>query len=122
MRKTKEAEAQGLKKLRETNARKGRGEPSKAQKAYNRYVIIITSIEGTEASVLMELYRQRWQIELAFKRLKSLFGYNEIPVNKDQSAQAWFYGKLLLAAVCETWVNKGRFSPSGHSVGSSQTS
>jgi hypothetical protein len=122
VRKTKVAEAQGLKKLRETNARKVRGKPSKAQKAYNRYVIIISSLEGIDASLLMELYRQRWQIELAFKRLKSLFGYSEIPVKKDQSAEAWFYGKLLLAAVCETWVNKGRFSPSGYSAGGSHAS
>jgi hypothetical protein len=122
IRKTEEAEAEGLRKLEETNKRKGRQGPSEAQRAYNRYVIIITSLEGTEASVLMELYRQRWQIELVFKRLKSLFGYNEIPVKKEQSAQAWFYGKLLLAAICETWGNKGRFSPCRQSNGGSSAS
>jgi IS4 transposase len=53
----------------------------------------------------------RWQIELVFKRLKTLFHYNEIPSKLDESAKAWFYGKLLLAALCETAVNKGRFSP-----------
>ncbi|MDR3161280.1 MAG: transposase [Spirochaetaceae bacterium] len=37
----------------------------------------------------------RWQIELAFKRLKSLFGYNEIPMKVEASARAWFYGKLF---------------------------
>ncbi|MDR1904524.1 MAG: hypothetical protein LBQ88_19850 [Treponema sp.] len=47
------------------------------------------------------------------KRLKSLFHYNEIPVKLDRSACAWFYGKLLLAALCETIVNTGRFSPEG---------
>jgi len=29
-----------------------------------------------------------------------------------ESAFSWFYGKLLLAALCETLVNTGRFSPS----------
>jgi IS4 transposase len=53
----------------------------------------------------------RWQIELAFKRLKSLFQYNEIPVKLDQSARAWFYGKVFLTALCERIVNTGRFSP-----------
>jgi IS4 transposase len=53
----------------------------------------------------------RWQIELAFKRLKSLFQYNEIPVKLNKSVRAWFYGKLFLAALCETIVNTGRFSP-----------
>jgi hypothetical protein len=34
------------------------------------------------------------------------------PARVEASARAWFYGKLLLAALCETWVNKRRFSPS----------
>ena len=61
----------------------------------------------------MELYRARWQIEIAFKRLKSLFSYNDVPMDDRENAFAWFYGKLLLAALCETLVNTGRFPPSG---------
>jgi IS4 transposase len=112
MRKTKEAEQKGLETLRKARMRKhGNKELSKAQVAYNRYVIIATSIDAAP-ELILDLYRQRWHIELAFKRLKSLFKYHEIPVHVEQSARAWFYGKLLLAALCETWVNKGRFSPS----------
>jgi len=112
MRKTKEAEEAGLEALRKTQMRKQRNkELSKAQMAYNRYVIVVTSITDASAELILDLYRQRWHIELAFKRLKSLFKYHEIPVHVEQSAWAWFYGKLLLAALCETWVNKGRFSP-----------
>jgi hypothetical protein len=114
MRKSKEAEEKGLESLKKTRMRKyGNKELSEAQIAYNRYVIIVTSIMDVSPELILELYRQRWQIEMAFKRLKSLFGYNEIPVHVEQSALAWFYGKLLLAALCETWVNKGRFSPCG---------
>jgi hypothetical protein len=113
LRKTKEAGQAGLEALRKTQMRKhGNKELSKAQTAYNRYVIIVTSITGAAAEAILNLYRQRWHIELAFKRLKSLFKYHEILVHVEQSARAWFYGKLLLAALCETWVNKGRFSPS----------
>ena len=54
----------------------------------------------------------RWQIELAFKRLKTMFQYGQVPMKLDETCYAWFYGKLLLAALCETVVNKGRFSPS----------
>jgi IS4 transposase len=90
----------------------GNKELSGAQRAYNRYVVLVTSITDAAPELLLDLYRQRWQIELAFKRLKSLFKYHEIPVYAEQSARSWFYGKLLLAALCETWVNKGRFSPS----------
>jgi IS4 transposase len=63
------------------------------------------------SSSVLELYRARWQIELAFKRLKSLFEYDQIPIKVEESIHTWFYGKLLLAALCETIVNKGRFSP-----------
>ena len=112
MRKSKEAERKGLEALRKTRMRKYGKELSEAQTAYNRYVIIVTSISDAAPELILDLYRQRWHIELAFKRLKSLFKYHEIPVHVEQSALAWFYGKLLLAALCETWVNKGRFSPS----------
>jgi hypothetical protein len=113
VRKTKEAEQKGLEALLKTRIRKhGDKNLSKAQRAYNRYVLVVTSITDVPAELILELYRQRWQIELVFKRLKSLFKYHEIPVHVEQSARAWFYGKLLLAALCETGVNKGRFSPS----------
>ena len=99
--------------LQKTQKRKhGNKALSEAQAAYNRYVIVVTSISDAAPQLLLDLYRQRWHIELAFKRLKSLFKYHEIPVHVEQSALAWFYGKLLLVALCETWVNKGRFSPS----------
>jgi hypothetical protein len=113
LRKTKGAEQAGLQAMRNRQMRKhGNKELSKAQMAYNRYVILVTSITDVTAELILGLYRQRWQIEMAFKRLKSLFKYHEIPVHVEQSALAWFYGKLLLSALCETWVNKGRFSPS----------
>jgi hypothetical protein len=114
MRKDHNSERAGLKRLKKTNQRKHQGaEVSKLQSAYNRYIIVATSLaETVSASQVLELYRMRWQIELVFKRLKSLFQYNEIPVKLDETAYAWFYGKLLLAALCERLVNEGRF-PSG---------
>jgi hypothetical protein len=112
LRKTREAEEKGLEAFRKTRMRKhGDKELSEAQKAYNRYVVIVTSIMDVSSELILELYRQRWQIELAFKRLKSLFKYHEKPVHVGQSSRSWFYGKLSLVAICETWVNKGRFSP-----------
>ncbi|MDR1955225.1 MAG: transposase [Treponema sp.] len=103
LRKTKEAERNGLEALGKTQQRKhGKKGLSEAQRAYNRYVVVVTSITDAAPDVLLELYRQRWQLELVFKRLQSLFGYHEIPVHIERSALAWFYGKLLLAALCET--------------------
>ena len=37
------------------------------------YVLVLTTLpESYPAEEVMELYRARWQIEIAFKRLKSL--------------------------------------------------
>jgi hypothetical protein len=48
---------------------------------------------------------------MVLKRLKTLFHYNEILSKLEAAARAWFYGKLLLAAICEAVVNSGRFPP-----------
>jgi hypothetical protein len=112
-RKGRDSERAGFARLEKTNHRK-RGDKtvSDLQSAYNKYIIVVTSI-GKEASAkqVLELYRMRWQVELTFKRLKSLFKYNEVPMRLDKNAYAWFYGKLLLALLCDALVNKARFSP-----------
>ena len=115
LRKDADSERAGVQRLKRENQRKRGGKPvSEAQSENNKYIIVATSLD-TEItpSQIMELYRARWQIEIAFKRLKSLFQYNDLPMHSGESAFAWFYGKLLLAALCETLVNTGRFSPSG---------
>jgi hypothetical protein len=113
MRKDKDSERAGLARLEKTNQRK-RGEKavSDLQSVYNKYIIVATSM-GKEVSAkeVLELYRMRWQVELAFKRLKSLFKYNEVPMRLDKNAYAWFYGKLLLSILCDALVNQARFSP-----------
>jgi len=115
LRKDAQSEKAGLKKIRKENQRKHGGKAvTEEQRENNKYIMVATSL-GKEASAVqvLELYRLRWQIEIAFKRLKSLFHYNDLPAKNSGSVRAWFYGKLLLAALCETMVNTGRFSPSG---------
>jgi len=114
LRKDQDSERTGLKRLTKENQRKRGGkEVSELQREGNKYIIVATSLgESVSAEQVLGLYRLRWQIELAFKRLKSLFEYNDLPMTNGESVKAWFYGKLLLAALCETLVNTGRFSPS----------
>ena len=114
VRKDSESERKGLKRLKYVNQRKRNSKPvTELQSENNKYIIVATSLgDEVSAEQIMELYRARWQIELAFKRLKSLFRYNDLPAKQSKSTMAWFYGKLLLAALCETLVNTGRFFPS----------
>jgi IS4 transposase len=115
LRKDRDSERAGLKRLKKENQRKQGGKAvTKLQRAGNKYIMVATSLgKKVSATQVLDLYRMRWQIELAFNRLKSLFQYNDLPATNGESIKAWFYGKLLLAALCETLVNTGRFSPSG---------
>lgn len=44
----------------------------------------------------------RWQIELVFKRFKTIFGGREFTARKEEAVKAWFYGKLLIAVIWGT--------------------
>jgi len=89
-----------------------RRDPSELQSIWNRYVVVISSLpKEITTEQILELYRMRWQIELVFKRFKSIFGGGEFSARKESAVKAWFYGKLLIAILCETMVKEGRFSP-----------
>lgn len=80
------------------------------------YIILVTSKTDPAISTvdLLNLYRLRWQIELAFKRMKSLMGLGHLPKYDPVSCRAWLYGKLLTALLVESMVEYARlFSPWG---------
>ena len=53
------------------------------------------------AASVLEWYRLRWQVELVFKRFKSLAQLGHLPEYDDECAKAWLYGKLLVALLVE---------------------
>lgn len=67
------------------------------------------------AGEIMELYRLRWQIELAFKRLKSIMGLGHLPKWSDASCRAWIHGKLFSALLIERLLDAAEaVSPWGY--------
>lgn len=84
----------------------------------HRYVILVTSLlKDVEAHLIMELYRCRWQIEIAFKRLKSIMGLGHLPKIDEESSSAWLHGKLFVALLAQAIVDEGRFfSPWGYPI------
>jgi hypothetical protein len=64
-----------------------------------QYVVIFATVPVSRMSTEMclELYRLRWQIELAFKRWKSLCHFDRLPNYRDDTILSWLYAKLLLA-------------------------
>ena len=86
-----------------------------------RYVFVWTSLTAQTypAEMVMELYRLRWQIELTFKRLKSLLGLGQLPKHTDGSARAWLHGKLFVALLVERLIEEASvFSPWGYTLDS----
>jgi hypothetical protein len=59
-----------------------------------------------------QLYRRRWQIELYFKRLKSLLDLGDLPTRDGPTARPWIWTKLILASLA-TLMAYERFSPWG---------
>ena len=84
-----------------------------------RYVFVWTSLPESEyaADAVLELYRLRWQIELTFKRMKSLLGLGQLPKHADASARAWIHGKLFVALLTERLIDEASvFSPWGYAL------
>lgn len=80
------------------------------------YVLVLCSLPAKEwsATRVLELYRWRWQIELVFKRLKSLLGAGHVPKSEPASAKAWMQAKIFTALLLERTLQEARFfSPWG---------
>lgn len=87
------------------------------------YVFVVTSLPDADVATdnVLELYRARWQIELVFKRMKSLMRLGHLPKRTDASARAWLEGKFLTVLLIERLLGGAKFfSPWGYDIASSQ--
>ena len=108
----------GTARVKASNSGKNRGKVSELQSIYNKFIVVVTNLpEQITARQVLELYRMRWQIELVFKRLKSILDYDKLQAKTDLTSRAWLHCKLLTAAICELYVQRGVFSPSGRDAG-----
>ena len=115
VRKSEQAIAEALRKLKRQETKHGTQTRAETME-YAKYVIVFTSFPQTySAEQILEWYRLRWQIELAFKRLKSLAQLGHLPKYDDESSRAWLYGKLFVALMTEKLSRIGRdISPWGY--------
>jgi len=85
---------------------------------FAEYFMVWTTLSHAfpTASVL-ELYRLRWQIELVFKRMKSILGLGHLPKKDPRSAKAWLQGKLFTGLLIERMVRAAEsLSPWGYAL------
>lgn len=77
------------------------------------HLMLVTSLAPDKASPrqLGQVYRLRWQIELAFKRLKSLIHIDRLPARTPDLARAWIFAHLIVAFLVEDFSPRLRDSP-----------
>ena len=112
IKKSPQAAAEARRKARR-EAQRGRHKLSKATLEAADWVIIVTSLDRESFSTddVLGLYRLRWRVELAFKRLKSLVGLKGPPGADERSARAWLLAHLLAILLLEPFVDAFEDSP-----------
>jgi hypothetical protein len=116
IRKSEEAVRRAERKLARKQ-QKGKGKVTPEKREYACYVLVFTTLPPSRATAaqVLECYRLRWQIELTFKRLKTVVQLGHIPKHDDQSSRAWLYGKLFVALLSQKLARVGSaVSPWGY--------
>lgn len=106
---------QAEKAQRQTKRKKKNKGPIAMESA--KYVFVFTTLTRDQASTeqVLAIYRLRWQVELAFKTLKTVLKFGALPHKLPETCRAWLLGKLVCALILERLAAKSRerFPPSG---------
>lgn len=90
------------KKAAYKSKRQGRTILPQGAAAANWLILISTApSQNATSDQLVALYRLRWQIELAFKRLKSLLHMDELEAKDPRLARSWLAANLLVALLAD---------------------
>lgn len=120
IRKSEESAARARKRVRRESQRNGTALQPQTLEAAD-YVFVFTSLPGSvSAEQVLQIYRLRWQIELEFKRLKSLIALGHLKKHDALAARSWLQGKLLVAfLIARLIAHAERVSPWGYDIQSS---
>jgi hypothetical protein len=115
IRQSSEAAEQERKRVARRASKKGATLTKRSVRAAG-FVFLLTTVPASEASAvfLSELYRVRWQIELVFKRWKSLLQLDALRAREPGLARSYLLAKLLAACLTDQLSRTARdFSPWG---------
>lgn len=106
-RKPAEATAASERQVRRNAGRRGQElQPATVEAA--GFLVLATTLpaEGYPAAEVLAAYRLRWQIELAFKRLKSLLHLDRLPTHTPQASRSWIAAHLVLAVLTDAMTEQ----------------
>lgn len=98
------ASKRALRAVRERRRKKNwRGTLQPLTLASTGYLMVLTSlpVEVASTAAVLATYRLRWQVELAFKRLKSGLGIGRLLARDRQLGRSWLLAHLILALLIE---------------------
>jgi hypothetical protein len=116
IRKSNEAIKMAQEKLTKNAQKKGHSiKPETLE--YAKYVIVFTNYpeDSFSSFQVLDWYRARWQVELIFKKFKSIAQLGHLPKHSDDSSKAWLYGKLFVALLTNKLIEyASSISPWGY--------
>ncbi len=110
-RKTPEAAERSRRQLQQRSKKKGRPLDPRSLEAAG-YIFAVTSLPAARfsAEAVLTLYQLRWQIELAFKRLKSLMQIEALTAKDPRLVKAWLFCNVIAALLIESLARQVRDS------------
>ncbi len=102
VKKSRAAAEQAIAKARRKAEKNGTVKPDPRSLRAARYTYLLTDLTSKEISAahVLELYRLRWQIELAFKRIKSLLNLN-LRAKSDDIVRTYLLANILGALLID---------------------
>lgn len=87
---------------------RGGGTVTVKQRRSADWLALLTTLDarGYPAERVVALYRLRWQVELAFKRLKDQLRLGDLQAKEPRLARACLLAKLILALLVERRVDR----------------
>lgn len=98
MRKSPQNAEKERRRVRSDAKRKGKQPTAETLEAAD-WIILITTLPESEFSAdsILQIYRIRWQIEIGFKRLKSINLLDRLKARDDALGRSWIAANLILA-------------------------
>lgn len=117
-RKREPAAARARQKALRERTKKGRAAVDIRTLELASYFFVLTNLPpDVSAESVLQLYRLRWQIEIKFKTLKSLFHLDNVPARNDESLRVYVLAKLLVALLIDSLLDEAdSFSPWGYPI------
>ena len=117
VRRSKQATEYARKKLKQEASKKQKIVTEESLEAAEYFFLWTTLPPSWSRKTILQLYRCRWQIELAFKRMKSIMGLGHLPKKDPESCRAWLHGKLFTSLLVERMIGAAKkFSPWGYEL------